>query len=349
MSRLEPYLESLPGLAEGPGAVLYHQIIITPDLGVSARCENIILTVQDPGGMPEEMMQPRQSGTNEVVSMSAFVRRGSEYRRLSETEIVHVPGRDGVGRSHVEIHWGELETGDVIGWSLVTRQERPHRFVPMRLAERIPIVLAALQVQSNGSLAYELRINGISSEDVKQRKGEMIHGRVVSIDASANQRAAVESRPDETPWPADYPFIALSLREVRIDADNQFLRPGGWAATGGWNQSIMAIGGAVKRMAADLEGVDGALYDITAGAMSTEEMVAAVFTWVRDDFTLLEGPEFDSRGIQDMDLNHVALSAITKGKVTYAERRRAARDWLLDEFTLLEGQGSGALGRNMIT
>ena len=336
VSRLEPYLESLPGLAEAPGAVLYHQIILAPDLGVSTRCQNVILTVQDPGGMPEELMQPRQSGTNEVVSMSAFVRRGSEYRRLSETELVHVPGREGVGRSHFEIHWDDLETGDVIGWSMVTRQERPHRFVPMRLAERIPIVLAALQVQSNGSLAYELRTNGISPEDVQQRRGEMVNGRVVSIKASVNQRAAAESRPDETPWPADYPYIALSLREVLIDADNQFLRPGGWAATGGWNRSIMAIGGAVERMAADLDGVDSALYDITAGAMSTEEMVAAVFTWVRDEFTLLEGPEFDSRGVQDMDLNEVALTAITKGGATDEERRSAARIWL-DNFTLLEG------------
>jgi hypothetical protein len=337
VSRLEPYLEPLPGLAEAPGAVLYHQILIATDEGESRRCENLILTIQDPDGMPEELMQPRQSGTNEVVSMSAFARRGSEYRRLSKAEIVHVPGREGVGRSHFEIDWGELKEGDVIGWSLVTQQERPHRFVPMRLGQRIPIVLAALQVQSNGSLAYDLRTNAVPREGVKQKKEEVTNGRVMSIKASVNQLAAVESRPDETPWPRGYPYIALSLKEVRIDSENQFLIPGGWAATEGWNQNIMAIGGVAGRMAEDLEGVDSVLSDITAGAMSTEEMVDAVFSWVRDEFVLLEGPEFDSGGVRDLDLNHVGLSAITTGEATDAEKGRAARDWLLKDFALLEG------------
>jgi hypothetical protein len=165
----------------------------------------------------------------------------------------------------------------------------------------------------------------------------MINGRVVSIEASVNQRAAAEFRPDQTPWPASYPYIALSLSAVRIDADNQFLRPGGWATTGGWNRSIMSIGGAVERMAADFAGVDRELYDMTAGAMSTEEMVAAVFTWVRDEFTLLEGPEFDSRGVQEMDLNDAALTAITKGMVAEEQKRRAMQPWLRYDFPLLSG------------
>ena len=79
------------------------------------------------------------------------------------------------------------------------------------------------------------------------------------------------------------------------------------------------------------------LSDITAGAMSTEEMVDAVFSWVRDEFVLLEGPEFDSGGVRDLDLNHVGLSAITTGEATDAEKGRAARDWLLKDFALLEG------------
>ena len=300
VSRLEPYLEPLPGRADAPGAVLYHQILIAPDEGESRRCENMILNIKDPGGMPADLMQPRQDGTSTVVSMSAFVRRGSEYRRLSEAEIIHVAGREDIGRGHFEIDWGELQEGDFIGWSLVSEQESAHRFVPMRLGEQIPIVLAALQVQSNGEYAYELRSNGISQKDLKQKKDEVTDGRAMSIKASINQRPAVDVRPDETPWPSDYPWMALYLKQIRIDADNQFVLPG-WAETGGWNQSIMAIGGAASGMAEDLEGIDIALSTITTGKPTDADKTAAVFTWVRDKFTLLEGPEFRSGGVRDMN------------------------------------------------
>jgi transglutaminase-like putative cysteine protease len=300
VSRLEPYLEPLPGRAEAPGAVLYHQILIAPDDAESRRCENMILTVQDPAGMPVELMQPRQPGPVEVVSMSAFVRRGSEYRRLTEEQIVHVVGPEDIGRSRFEIDWGELKDGDVIGWSLVIEQESPFRFVPIRLGQSIPIVLAALQVQSNGDLAYEIRTNGVSQKDVKQKKEEVTDGRAMSIKASINQRPAVDAVPDETPWPADYPYMGLYLKEVRIDSQNQFLLPG-WARTGGWNQSVMAIGGAAQAMADDLEGVDIALSTITTGKTTNTARAEAVFSWVRDKFTLLEGPDYDSGGVRDLN------------------------------------------------
>ena len=135
---------------------------------------------------------------------------------------------------------------------------------------------------------------------MKQKKEEVTDGRAMSIKASVNQRPAVEFVPDETPWPDDYPYMALALKEVRIDSENQFLLPG-WAATGGWNQSIMAIGAAASGMAEDLEGVDIALSAITTGKPTDAEKTAALFVWVRDKFTLLEGPEYDSGGVRDLN------------------------------------------------
>ena len=300
VSRLEPYLEPLPGIADAEGAVLYHQIIVKPEEGKNRQCENLILMVNQPSAMPVELMQPRQDGTDQVVSMSAFVRRGTEYRRLDPAAIVHVAGTADIGRGHFEINWGELRRGDLVGWSLVTESKNPPRFVPIRLGERIPIVLAALQVESNGKLAYEVRSNGVPSKDLTQKKDDVTDGRAMSIKASVNQRAAVDALPETFPWPADYPWMALALKEVRIEAENQFLLPG-WAATGGWNQSVMAIGGAASAMAEKLTGVDIALSAVTTGKTTNLEKTEALFTWVRDKFTLLEGQDYDRGGVRDLN------------------------------------------------
>ena len=128
--------------------------------------------------------------------MSAFVRSGGEYRRLGEDEIIHVAGREDIGRGRFEIVWGELGQGDVVGWSMVTSREQPHDYVPIRLAQRVPIVLAALQVQSNGEYAYELRTNAVSLKDVKQKKDDVVDGRAMSIKVSANQRPSLNEIPD---------------------------------------------------------------------------------------------------------------------------------------------------------
>ena len=245
-------------------------------------------------------MQPRQFGTDEVVSMSAFVRRGAEYRRLGEAEIKAIPGREEIGRSRFEIAWGELAEGDVVGWSLVTQRDSPYSLVPIRLAQRIPIVMAALQVQSNGDFAYEFMSSGIPRKDTTQKKEEVTDGRAMLIKASANQRPAVESIPDELPWGADYPWMALYLKEVRIDSSNQFLLPG-WAATGGWNQSVMALGSVAQQRAEDLQGMDIVLSTITTGKTTDREKAEAACAWVRDKFTLLEGEDYASGGVRDLN------------------------------------------------
>ena len=72
--------------------------------------------------------------------------------------------------------WGDLAEGDVIGWSMVTRRDLPESFVPIRLAERIPIVLAALHVRSNGEYAYKLRSNAISPGAIKQKRDDVVDG-----------------------------------------------------------------------------------------------------------------------------------------------------------------------------
>ncbi|RKZ14206.1 hypothetical protein DRQ53_12055 [bacterium] len=300
VTRLEPYLEPLPGREDAAGAILYHQIVVAPKEGESSRCENMILTIQDPAGMPEELLQPWQSGSAELVSMTAFVRRDSEYRRLLETEVIHVPGRADIGRGHFEITWGDLREGDVIGWSMVTQQEEPYRFVPIRLGQRVPIVIAALHVQSGGKFAYELRNNAVSLKDISQKKKDVQDGRAMDVKASTNQRPAVDTLPDTTPWPNDYPYMALYLKEVRIDSESQFLLPG-WAKTGGWNQGVMNIGGLVERSAEDLGGLDITLSAITTGKTTSVAKAEAVCGWVRDKFELLEGPDVLSRGLREFE------------------------------------------------
>jgi hypothetical protein len=300
VSRLEPYLEPLPGREDAPGAVLYHQILVAPEEGESRRCENVILTVADPAAMPTELMQPWQTGTDEVVSMAAFVRREGVYRRLDETAISHVPGRERIGRGHFEIDWGELAGGDVVGWSMVTSREQPHDFVPMRLAQRIPIVLAVLQVQSNGKFAYELRRNAISLKDLKRKNEDVIDGRPMIVKASVNQRSAVAQVPDEFPWGPEYPYMALYLAEVKVDADNQFLLPG-WARASGWNQSVLGLGGIMRGGAEDLGSLEITLSTITTGKNTPAARTEAVFGWVRDKVTLLEGRDILRRGARELE------------------------------------------------
>jgi hypothetical protein len=300
VSRLEPFLEPLPGREGAPGAVLYHQILIAPDEGESRRCENLILTIEDPAAMPEELMQPRQTGTDEVTSMSAFVRSGGEYRSLGEDEIVHVAGREDIGRGHFEINWGDLQQGDVVGWSMVTSREQLYDYVPIRLAQRIPIVLAALQVQSNGEYAYDLRTNAVSLKDVKQKKDDVVDGRAMSIKVSTNQRPPMDEVPDELPWANDFPSMALYLKEVKIDPDSQFLLPG-WASAGGWNQSFMGLGGLVRSGAEELGSLEITLSAITTGKSAPAAKTEAVFNWVRDKVTLLEGPDIARGGTREFE------------------------------------------------
>lgn len=287
VSRLEPYLEPLPGRAEAAGAVLYHQILIAVDATESRRCENLILTVQDPAGMPDELLQPWQPDTDEVVSMSAFVRRGGVYRRLGDDEIVHVQGLATLGRSHFRMSWGDLAEGDVVGWSMVTRQDAAHDFVPIRLAERIPIVLAALQVQSNGDYAYELRSNAISPEAIKQKREEVVDGRAMSLKASVNQRPAVDAVPDEWPWANDYPHMALYLDEVKLYPLHP-RSPPSWETILGWNRAVFDLATIMLVLRENFDSLDITLPAIMTGENTPAEKTEAAFIWVRDHTTLLE-------------------------------------------------------------
>ena len=299
VSRLEQYLAPLPGLEEAAGAILYHQILVAPDEEESRLCENLILTVRDPGGMPAELLQPRQYNADELESIHAFVRSGDVYRHLTEAELIHVPGVEEIGRGHFEISWGDLKAGDVIGWSVVTHREGPHGFVPIRLAERLPIVMAALTAQSNGKYAYELRSSGISLKDISQKKDDLTDGRAMLIKASTNQRAAMDLVPDARPWPVDYPHMALYLKEVKVESTNEFMLPG-WARTGGWNQTLLTMGGMIEQMAEDTGGMDIALSTITTGKTTNAAKTEAVYNWVRDKITLLEGPEYQQFGLREM-------------------------------------------------
>ena len=300
VSRLEKYLDPLPGVEDAAGAILYHQIIVAPEEGESRLCENLVMTVRDPEGMPEELLQPRQFNADEIELVHAFVRRDGTYRRLTEAELVHVPGMEEIGRGHFEFAWGELKAGDVIGWSVVTTRESPHGYVPIRLAERIPIVIATLTSQSNGKYAYELRTNGVSLKDVSQKKNDLTDGRAMLVKASVNQREAIESVPDARPWSVDYPHMALYMKEVKVESTNQFMLPG-WAKTGGWNQTLLTLGAMIDKMAEDTGGLDITLSTITTGKTTNAAKTEAVCNWVRDKITLLDGPEYQDFGRREMD------------------------------------------------
>ena len=95
VSRLEQYLEPLPGIEDAAGAILYHQIVVAPDEGESRLCENMVMTVRDPEGMPGELLHPRQFDADQIESVHAFVRSDGVYRRLAEAEL-RAPSRTAV-------------------------------------------------------------------------------------------------------------------------------------------------------------------------------------------------------------------------------------------------------------
>jgi hypothetical protein len=63
----------------------------------------------------------------------------------------------------------------------------------------------------------------------------------------------------------------------------------------------MALGSVAQQRSEDLTGLDIVLSTITTGKTTDREKTAAVCTWVRDKFTLLEGPEYSSGGVRDLN------------------------------------------------
>lgn len=298
VDNLKGFTETLPGGAEAPAIVLFRQITFDAQEKTSKACVNMVVEVRDPANVPADLLAPYvwwSSGP--VTTSTSFLLRDGKIERKGAGVLTN--GRPTIGIHHVAYDFGDLQKGDVFGWSIISEQEGPPVEISVPMAERVPMVISNVTTRGNDKYAYRARWYGIQNSEVDLKEQEVKDRRPMGLRVSANQRAAVPTRSAEPPFRADEPHVVVSLEEVYVSAMMEGMKPG-WVSASGWNQLASSLALVVDDQAGKFKAADIALGAVTTGKTTVHEKAAAICDFVREKFTLLEGPEFDDGARRDL-------------------------------------------------
>lgn len=298
VTNLQGYTETLPGGADAPALVLYRQYTADSQEKVSKACVNMIVEVRDPTAVPAELLAPSvwwSEGT--VTGRASFVLRKGEIERMGTGEMPVAPASIGVHQ--VNFAWGDLREGDVIGWSITTEQEGPFREIVVPMAERVPMVISNVTTHGNAKFVYRTHWYGMAPSELDIKEQEPKDGRPMVLKVSANQRAAVADRSLAPPFLASESHVVLALEEVYLDSQQEMVRSG-WINMAGWNQTAAQIAVGLDDLVTKAKGMEIALSAVTTGKRTAHEKADAIDAYVREKFTLLEGPKYNPGGQRDV-------------------------------------------------
>lgn len=298
VDNLKGYTGTLPGGAEAPAIVLFRQITVDAQDKTSKACVNMVVEVRDPANVPADLLAPYVWWTNGPVTTStSFLLRDGKIERKGAGALTN--GRPTIGIHQVTYDFGELGKGDVFGWSIISEQEGPLVEISVPMAERVPMVISNVTTRGNDKFVYRARWHGLENSEVDQKEQEVKDSRPMGLRVSANQRPAVAERSARPPFLESEPHVVVSLEEVFVSQTMEGIKPG-WVKASGWNQLASSLALVVDDQAGKFKAADIALGAVTTGKNTVHEKAAAICDFVREKFTLLEGPEFDDGARRDL-------------------------------------------------
>lgn len=307
VDKLTPFLEKVDGGTSAEGVILYSQTLVKVDGKVHEQCRNQVYLVRDLEAFPDRLLMPTVGRLERVSRAKAFVLRGDAI--VARFEATFEEGPEEIGRDRAVFDWSAVQSGDVIGWSIVQSQDGPFGVIGMRLADVFPSVYLAASVAGGEEFAYEVKRWGIGADDLQIKRPDQRDGRAVNVKLNARVRPAYADTPEDWPFPQDYPHAMIALSEVYFEPENGggFVRSG-WTQTTGWNQVAIGSAAGIPALADQVGGLDITLSAITTGKTTAHEKAAAITDWVRKTIQREEGDLINERARRE------DLAAVVKAK-----------------------------------
>lgn len=327
--------------AEAPGGVSAPAVQLLREAGWEVLpgsrllYRNIVMLVNDPDAVADLASSFYLDARGSIESALAFhVRDG----KISRPEVTLDRGDGQVKRSRLGIALADLEAGDVVGMSTITRFDGILYFDTVPMNARVPVAQFSLRVRCENSHTYKIQAAGPTAIDLATV--DYIEGRPIEWHATA---AGIAAMPDMAYGGIYEPGMSLAL----VAESSEFVpAANSWVTTLAWQRVALFLAGLRESGLASMTGARDRAAAITASAATDTAKRDAIFAYVRDEFELLRGAPYEPLGYRD------ANAVLESGQANPMEK-------ILLMITLLDAAGLrgdvavvrtedwGPLGQNM--
>lgn len=253
-------------------------------------CINMIFQVQDPAGV-EYLLAPWLNGVDDGSERASFLVRGDDVKRFDEGKSELLPASDDQHRDRVRFEFGDLEKGDVVGWSVVITNEGPLFMRRIAALDRFPVIYSSCRIFNDGQANFSVEAHGVEEGAFKLKTSGLVNDRPEKWSANLKMLPASPELPVSGPYPLDTPVFNIAMVESYVDFEGFYT---GWVPISGRVSTAGILAAGREEMLEEGGGVDVHASALTTGLATDEEKERAIFEFVRDSIMLLEGDEYDS-------------------------------------------------------
>ncbi len=281
--------KDVPGGESASVVVLYNQVMADIDISSTKLCRNLILLVQDPSKLPERALHPYTTAESEITAMGAFRYRDGKLYQLAGRQLDSTPP-DPPRRGQARFSWPDIQTGDVIGWSVVSSYPDPIYARVLPAVTQVPVVRSNLRVVTTGYDAYKIVGRNGDDHDYKLVVSRKTNGLPSDLSASMNYLPGYPELPLSPPYGADVPVFEV------VHVGRYTTLPGvgrGWIPTTGWRRVARHFAMIEEEAGVASTEVDSLAHALTDGVETDVEKEAAIFDFVQNKVESARGPQYD--------------------------------------------------------
>jgi hypothetical protein len=276
---LTPYTKTVPGADGAAAIILYKQHFFQMEENGYRVCANLVYQVEDPSKLDSELSKPYFGPGDEYPERSAFILRKDAIQRFDEKKIDLIKGDGEMSRDQVEIRWGNLEKGDIVGWSVVEVHKGPLFGWISAATDRYPVIYASLRILNDGSSDFVVGSHGIEAANFTLKTNGLANDRTKEWRANVKDLAPIPSLAATGPYPIDTPVFTIALKARHIDRPNFYT---GWVPMNGWVTMAGLLVAAKDKMLEETGGVDISASALTSGLTDEVAKEKAICEFVRD-------------------------------------------------------------------
>jgi|GEM_PF-6454230 len=288
----EEILVEVSGLnADAPGADIAPAVAMLREVawdvlpGSRLLYRNTVLQVNDVEEISDIASGFYLDARGEIAMARAFrIRNG----KLTRHDVKMARGDGEVRRARLMIDLGDLQPGDIVGVSSITRFDNILYFNKVPICSYFPVASFSLRVHVEENHSYMIRSDNFDGLDVQVMDEK--DGRAVEWHATASGIAGVEGFYGAGPFAPGTPLALVVESEEYVQAAN------GWFGTLAWQRVALYLSTIRELAISSMIGAWEKTPAVIAGASTNAEKEAAIFTFVRDELQLMHGRKYDPLG-----------------------------------------------------
>lgn len=283
--------------ADAPGADSEQAVILLREIGWDVLpgnrdlYRNTVLRVNDTAQLASLVSSFYLDARGETASVEAFRIRNGKVERFD----IGIERGDGkVQRTRLNIAMDQIQPGDIVGLSSITRFDNILYFSKLPICGRFPVANFRLRVAVAKNHLYKIQadnFDGLKVGVVATNED----GRPVEWLATAHGIAAVEDLRSAGPYAPGTPLAFVVESAEFVPAVNN------WVTTLAWSRVALFLGGLRDQGMASMMAAANRTPEVIAHASTDLEKEAAIFAFVQGEFESLSGEAYDPLGFRSAE------------------------------------------------